>query len=98
MHPLSRKSLEGVIKTNLANDQELKHREQDPNEDSADDGGWDACFIPIEEDNGSSSMGSCSSWSTLLQSSQGSKNSLMSLNRDTEEGEQEDDCVFSMEM
>ena len=98
MHPLSRKSLRGIVTTKLANDQELEHREQNPNEDSADDGGWDVSYINIEENNDNSSMGSFSSWSTLPQSSQGSKNSSMSLNRDTEEGEQEEDFIFSIEI
>ena len=99
VHPLSRKSLQGIIRTKMADDQELENQEllNDYIEDSDDDGdGWSMSHTSID---GLSSRSS-SPLSSLA--SQGSKDSLSSMirasNETEDDDETEDDCIFNLEL
>lgn len=91
VHPQSWRSLQGVISTKMADDQELNDYIEDSNGD-----GWSMSHTSIDDES-SSSMSSigCSV------ASQGSKDSLSSMIRASEENEDdetEDDCIFRMEL
>eukprot|EP00571_Detonula_confervacea_P015174 CAMPEP_0172297234 /NCGR_PEP_ID=MMETSP1058-20130122/332_1 /TAXON_ID=83371 /ORGANISM="Detonula confervacea, Strain CCMP 353" /LENGTH=217 /DNA_ID=CAMNT_0013006359 /DNA_START=416 /DNA_END=1069 /DNA_ORIENTATION=- len=93
VHPLSRKSLQGIVNTKLVNDQELE--EENLHDGDSDDGGWDISYIPVDEENEKCSMGALVD---APPSSQGLKDSLSKLSDDTGEVDQEDDNVFSMDL
>eukprot|EP00584_Thalassiosira_punctigera_P017230 CAMPEP_0172577558 /NCGR_PEP_ID=MMETSP1067-20121228/138295_1 /TAXON_ID=265564 ORGANISM="Thalassiosira punctigera, Strain Tpunct2005C2" /NCGR_SAMPLE_ID=MMETSP1067 /ASSEMBLY_ACC=CAM_ASM_000444 /LENGTH=242 /DNA_ID=CAMNT_0013370249 /DNA_START=25 /DNA_END=753 /DNA_ORIENTATION=- len=104
VHPLSRKSMLGIVRTYQANDQELEQQQhasyqdqQAPEErdDRSDEGdvGWDMSYSPIDEE--------AEHWSIVSSgppSRQTSKDSLSTLLHDLESDDQEDDCLFSMEL
>mmetsp|Transcript_31167 Transcript_31167/g.57034 ORF Transcript_31167/g.57034 Transcript_31167/m.57034 type:complete len:251 (+) Transcript_31167:1-753(+) len=103
-HPLSIKSIHGIMTTKLANDrdletqyahQELRDRNDDGHnaDDDADDGGgWDLSYSHIAEEN--------ENGSSLVEApppSKELKDSLPKLRNDDTDG-QEDDFVFSLEL
>mmetsp|Transcript_24263 Transcript_24263/g.50837 ORF Transcript_24263/g.50837 Transcript_24263/m.50837 type:complete len:181 (-) Transcript_24263:131-673(-) len=95
VHPLSKKSFQGVINTKQAKDQDLEHREQYPNsEDIDDDDGWSVSYTPVQEDIDNDNMVSFSSSATIT------RDSCLSLNHDACIGEREHEqvCVFDMDM
>ena len=85
--------MQGIETKKLANDQDLEQQEKNPNDDSGGGGGWGVSNSPIagEIENGSSAEAT-----PLRKELQDSLSKLIS---DIETGDQEDDdCVFSMEM
>jgi len=95
VHPLSKKSFQGIVNTKQTKDQDLEHREQNPNsEDIDDDDGWGVSHTSVQEDIDNSTISSFSSSTTIT------KDSCLSLNHDAYigEGEHEEVCVFNMDM
>ena len=94
VHPQSWRSLQGVISTKMADDQELNDYIGDPDDDS---NGWSMSHTSIDRlsSSSTSSIG-CSV------ASQGSKDSLSSMIRagseENEDDETEDDCIFNLEL
>ena len=90
IHPLSKKSLQGVVRTKHANDEDLKRLDGE-NEDV-----WEASYV-VEADSDSVA----SPWSTLTQmppcksESDGSLSTHGSMKHEEEEY---DDCVFCLEL
>mmetsp|Transcript_6241 Transcript_6241/g.13599 ORF Transcript_6241/g.13599 Transcript_6241/m.13599 type:complete len:193 (-) Transcript_6241:321-899(-) len=93
IHPLSKKSLQGVVKTKHANDEDLKKLDGE-NEDD-----WETSFIPEEQHEDSCSV--MSPWSTLTQRPPPKSESDASLSTHgsmKNQEEEEDECVFSLEL
>ncbi|KAL7532146.1 hypothetical protein ACHAXR_004465 [Thalassiosira sp. AJA248-18] len=92
VHPLSKKSMQGIANTKQANDIESK-------ESSGD--GWEMSHSPIDEEIEDYSIGSSPDAAPPSRQSisrQASRESLSSLLGDIEGGGPEDDCVFSLEL
>lgn len=93
IHPLSKKSLQGVVRTKAANDAELK-RLDDENQDD-----WETLNFE-DDDEGDDSL--ASPWSTQVllpptkSNSDGSLSTRGSMKNRKER--EEDDCVFSLEL
>lgn len=92
VHPLSNESIQCIVKAKLARDQELVNHEEYDGSDT--DGGWDVSYMSIDDENHSS----MSSRSSTFSSSHGSMSSMLSAVRDIEKGDQEEECVFDIEL
>lgn len=106
VHPLSEKSMLGIVKTKQANDEELLQQEQDDDVhqdhqvqvETNKDGnvGWAMSYSPIDEgiEDSSSSIGSSSSHHQeammLPHSRQASRDSFLSILNDIENGSGDD--------
>mmetsp|Transcript_22346 Transcript_22346/g.42191 ORF Transcript_22346/g.42191 Transcript_22346/m.42191 type:complete len:187 (+) Transcript_22346:110-670(+) len=91
IHPLSKKSLQGVVKTKLANDEDLKKLDGRHEDD------WETSFIPEEQHEDSCSV--VSPWSTLTQRPPPKCESDASLStHGSMKNQEEDECVFSLEL
>lgn len=104
VHPLSAKSILGIINTKQANDHELMEQQAQLRDEDDGDGGWCMSYSPIDEETNSEVCSFASSPPDMayaqLPSSQASKDSLSTLPHEIENGglELEDDCVFSLEL
>ncbi|KAL7539685.1 hypothetical protein ACHAXR_009489 [Thalassiosira sp. AJA248-18] len=94
VHPLSKKSLQGIVKTKQAGDEELQRLDAED-----DDDGWEITHLEDHEEENSSVD---SPWSTMTQRPPWSKSisdgSLSTHASMKNQGELEDDCVFSLEL
>jgi len=95
VHPLSKKSMEGIIKTMQANDQELEEQQHYDDRDDGDSS-WDVAYSLIDEDMDHWSI--ASSLEAGLPSRQASKDSLSTLLDDVESGDLEDGCFFCIDI
>lgn len=92
IHPMSKMALQGVVKTKAANDEELDKLDDDHNDD------WGISFIEEDQEDNDSVD---SPWSMqalrtpFKSSSEGSLSTHASMKI---HGEEEDDCVFSLEL
>ena len=112
IHPLSRKSLQGIVRTKL---EENEDRDQDDywnkqhyqeeggvaignnahgHDDDDGDVGWDLSYIPIDDEHENCSMGSSSADAYAPPPTGQGRIEV----DDMDTKDQEDDCVFSMEL
>ena len=105
VHPLSMKSLQSIVKTKIAQEEEVEHQVQQQAQNryefehqgksvNADDT-WDFSHVNIDEDSDSFYTRSTS---MMTLSVHGSKTSLQSLTCDSDDGSQDHDCMFMMDM
>lgn len=97
IHPLSKKSLAGVVKTKQANDDELGKKVEE------EEGGWEMTHIEEEVllDSTETSSSVTSPWSVAAQRPLGSKSSSdnsLSTRGSMKLGLVEDDAIFSLEL
>ena len=92
VHPLSWKSIHGIVKTKQANDHELEQQQHDDG-----DGSWRMSYSPIDEETEIFSIDS--SMKAVAPSRHASKDSLPTLPQEnTNSGDLEDDYVFSLDL
>eukprot|EP00571_Detonula_confervacea_P003335 CAMPEP_0172326560 /NCGR_PEP_ID=MMETSP1058-20130122/56911_1 /TAXON_ID=83371 /ORGANISM="Detonula confervacea, Strain CCMP 353" /LENGTH=180 /DNA_ID=CAMNT_0013043373 /DNA_START=156 /DNA_END=698 /DNA_ORIENTATION=- len=103
VHPLSKKSLQGVVRTKQANDDELKNLQDDVN--TAGGGGWEMSYVEIEEHDDEFNYSVGSPWSTQTQlpppstsDSDGSLSTHGSMKSQEYQDYDECECVFSLEL
>jgi len=91
IHPLSKKSLQGIVRTKQANDEELEKVDGDSNDD------WKMSYIEEQDENNSVAT----PWSTQMQRPPSKSNSDDSLSTHGSMKNQEEEdygCVFSLEL
>lgn len=104
VHPLSKKSLQGVVKTKQANDEELERLDEDGSAHHADggddDGGWEMTYIEEGADEGNSVGSPYGQAQKSGQPSKSGSDGSLSTHGSVaaRRGEEEDDCVFSLDL
>ena len=91
VHPMSWKSMQGIVKTKQANDYDLEQHD-----DNDDDDGWGMTYSLIDEETEHCSI--TSSQESDPPSRQALNDSFTTLLSDIESGDLEDDCLFSLEL
>lgn len=97
VHPLSKKSLAGVVRTKQTDHDDLEKTLNSYDQDyyDQDDGGWEMNLIDEDQDENSSEN---SLWSTRPPSKSESDGSLSTRESIRNFGEDDDECVFSLEL
>ena len=106
LHPLSWKSMQGIVRTKYASESELEPRDQDDDRDAASKelgGGWNLSYSPIDEEVMTVAHSLHDSVATSAPSSRhGSRESLLSIPQDVYESrrhsEDDNDCLFDLEL